>query len=107
MTYKTFAFYQISVGAHKQIFLLVNSHLLLTTLGVPGLPRTCGGKRGLNKMCLLCYYCDLGKIKRRQGAQSEKNQGDKCAVVPPGESGHAAPNRSGVSHAGRKNKNNQ
>mgnify|MGYP003487519925 CR=1 FL=1 len=37
MTYKTFAFYQISVGAHKQIFLLVNSHLLTITFGiVPG-----------------------------------------------------------------------
>ena len=32
MTYKTFAFYQISVGAHKQIFLLVNSHLLIVAV---------------------------------------------------------------------------
>ena len=57
--------------------------------------------------CVCWVICELGKIKRRKGAQSEKNQGDKCAVVPPGESGHAAPNLSGVSHTGRKNKNNQ
>jgi hypothetical protein len=32
MAYETFAFYQSSVGANKQIFLLVNSHLFYLQL---------------------------------------------------------------------------